>query len=89
MLKKSTRRRAIQAEQLRLPLEDVDTRHNKKLRGVYRDRNAHHAIVSIGPHYSDRGRDDLPRAVLLAADGEHLPVLPRRHLCEPLEQPAK
>ncbi len=42
---KSNRHRAIHAEQLHLPLEDADIRHNKKLRGVYRDRNAHHAIV--------------------------------------------
>jgi hypothetical protein len=31
--------------QLHLPLEDSDIRHNLKLRGVYRDPHAHHAIV--------------------------------------------
>ena len=30
---------------MHLPLEEIDIRHNKKLRGVYRDGNAHHAIV--------------------------------------------
>ena len=28
-----------------MPFEDADIRHNNKLRGVYRDKNAHHAIV--------------------------------------------
>jgi len=42
---KSNRRRSLQLEQLHLPLEEEDIRHNMKLRGVYRDRNAHHAIV--------------------------------------------
>ena len=40
-----SRRSRARLEQLHLPLEDADIRHNKKLRGVYRDRNAHHAIV--------------------------------------------
>ena len=40
-----SRRRGTRAEQLQLPLEEADIRHNKKVRGVYRDRNAHHAIV--------------------------------------------
>lgn len=31
--------------QLHLPLEDFDIRQNKKALGVYRDYNAHHAIV--------------------------------------------
>ena len=35
----------MRAEQLQLPLEDADIRHNKKVRGVYRDKHAHHAIV--------------------------------------------
>ena len=39
------KRRGMHAEQLQLPLEDFDIRHNQKVRGVYRDRNAHHAIV--------------------------------------------
>ena len=42
--RRSKRRRA-HAEQLQLPLEEFDIRHNKKLRGVYRDKNARHAIV--------------------------------------------
>ena len=37
--------RAAHAAQLQLPLEEADIRHNKKVRGVYRDRKAHHAIV--------------------------------------------
>jgi hypothetical protein len=32
-------------EQLHLPLEETDIRQNKKVLGVYRDHNAHHAIV--------------------------------------------
>src|SRR3990172_551219 len=40
-----SKRRRPRAEQLRLPLEESDIRHNKKVRGVYRDRNARHAIV--------------------------------------------
>lgn len=40
-----SRRRATHAAQLKLPLEEADIRQNKKVRGVYRDRNAHHAIV--------------------------------------------
>ena len=28
-----------------MPLDDADIRYNKKVLGVYRDRNAHHAIV--------------------------------------------
>jgi len=40
-----SQRRGPRLEQLHLLLEDVDIRHNLKLRGVYRDRNAHHAIV--------------------------------------------
>ena len=40
-----SKRRSTNAEQLHLPLEEIDIRHNKKLRGVYRDGNAHHAIV--------------------------------------------
>lgn len=35
----------MRAEQLQLPLEDADIRHNRNVRGVYRDKNAHHAIV--------------------------------------------
>lgn len=40
-----SRRRGTRAVQLQLPLEESDIRHNKKVRGVYRDRNARHAIV--------------------------------------------
>ena len=40
-----SKRRGTHAEQLRLPLEDADIRQNNKVRGVYRDKNAHHAIV--------------------------------------------
>ena len=40
-----SKRRRARAEQLQLPLEEADIRHNKKGRGVYRDKNAHHAIV--------------------------------------------
>jgi hypothetical protein len=43
--KRRSKRGAVREEQLHLPLEDVDIRHNLKLRGVYRDHNAHHAIV--------------------------------------------
>ena len=48
MRTKSTRRvkrRGPRAEQLQLPFEETDIRHNKKVRGVYRDKNARHAIV--------------------------------------------
>jgi hypothetical protein len=45
MSSRSPRRSRKPLEQLQLPLEDEDIRHNKKVRGVYRDRNAHHAIV--------------------------------------------
>lgn len=47
MRSKSTRRakRSLRIDQLQLPLEAEDIRHNKKACGVYRDRNAHHAIV--------------------------------------------
>ena len=44
MVKRATRGRAP-LEQLHLPLEDADIRQNKKVLGVYRDHNAHHAIV--------------------------------------------
>lgn len=40
-----SKRRSTRAEQLRLPFEDADIRQNSKLRGVYRDHHAHHAIV--------------------------------------------
>jgi len=30
---------------MHLPLDETDIRHNNKLLGVYRDHNAHHAIV--------------------------------------------
>ncbi len=30
---------------MHLPLDEADIRHNNKLLGVYRDHNAHHAIV--------------------------------------------
>ena len=43
--KRRARRRGPREEQLRLPLEEADIRHNRKVRGVYRDKNAHHAIV--------------------------------------------
>lgn len=43
--KRRSKRRGARAEQLQLPLDDVDIRHNKKVLGVYRDKNAHHAIV--------------------------------------------
>jgi len=39
------RRRSSPADQLHLPLDETDIRHNNKLLGVYRDHNAHHAIV--------------------------------------------
>ena len=38
-------RRRAPLEQLHLPLEETDIRQNKKALGVYRDYNAHHAIV--------------------------------------------
>jgi len=38
-------RRGPPLEQLHLPLDDADIRQNKKVLGVYRDQNAHHAIV--------------------------------------------
>jgi hypothetical protein len=41
----SARRRRGRLEQLHLPLEEDDIRQNKKALGVYRDHNAHHAIV--------------------------------------------
>jgi len=44
-LKQRSKRRGARAEQLQLPLDDADIRHNKKVLGVYRDKNAHHAIV--------------------------------------------
>jgi len=37
--------RRAPAVQLSLPIDDADIRQNKKVRGVYRDFNAHHAIV--------------------------------------------
>ena len=37
--------RGTHAEQLRLPLGEDDIRQNNKVRGVYRDPHAHHAIV--------------------------------------------
>ena len=43
--KRRSKRRGARAEQLQLPLDDADIRHNKKVLGVYRDKNAHHAIV--------------------------------------------
>jgi hypothetical protein len=43
-VKRAKRGRAA-LEQLHLPLEDADIRQNKKALGVYRDHNAHHAIV--------------------------------------------
>ena len=43
--RRGSKRGAVREEQLHLPLEDFDIRHNLKLRGVYRDHNAHHAIV--------------------------------------------
>ena len=39
------RRRSTPADQMHLPLDETDIRHNNKLLGVYRDHNAHHAIV--------------------------------------------
>ena len=39
------RRRSSPADQMHLPLDETDIRHNNKLLGVYRDHNAHHAIV--------------------------------------------
>jgi hypothetical protein len=41
----SSRRGRAQLEQLHLLLDDADIRQNKKVLGVYRDHNAHHAIV--------------------------------------------
>ena len=43
--KRRSKRRRARAEQLQLPLDDADIRHNKKVLGVYRDKNAYHAIV--------------------------------------------
>ena len=40
-----SRRGRAPLEQLHLPLEEADIRQNKKVLGVYRDHNAHHAIV--------------------------------------------
>ena len=40
-----SRRGRAQLEQLHLLLDDADIRQNKKVLGVYRDHNAHHAIV--------------------------------------------
>ena len=40
-----SRRRSSPADQMHLPLDEADIRHNNKLLGVYRDHNAHHAIV--------------------------------------------
>ena len=37
--------RRTHLEQLRLPLGEDDIRQNNKVRGVYRDQHAHHAIV--------------------------------------------
>jgi hypothetical protein len=45
MSSRSPRRSRKPLEQLQLPLEDADIRQNKKALGVYRDHNAHHAIV--------------------------------------------
>ncbi len=39
------KRRATPLEQLRLPFGEDDIRQNNKLRGVYRDQHARHAIV--------------------------------------------
>ncbi len=39
------RRGRTALEQLHLPFEDGDIRQNKKVLGVYRDHNAHHAVV--------------------------------------------
>ena len=44
MAKRAKRGRAP-LEQLHLPLDESDIRQNKKALGVYRDHNAHHAIV--------------------------------------------
>ena len=44
MRARSNRSRAP-LEQLHLPLEETDIRQNKKALGVYRDHNAHHAVV--------------------------------------------
>jgi hypothetical protein len=41
----SSKRGRAQLEQLHLLLDDADIRQNKKVLGVYRDHNAHHAIV--------------------------------------------
>ena len=40
-----SKRGRARLEQLHLPLEEADIRQNKKALGVYRDPNAHHAIV--------------------------------------------
>jgi len=42
---KRTGRRRAPLEQLHLALDESDIRQNKKALGVYRDHNAHHAIV--------------------------------------------
>lgn len=42
---RGARRRSSPADQMHLPLDETDIRHNNKLLGVYRDHNAHHAIV--------------------------------------------
>jgi hypothetical protein len=42
---KRARRGRAALEQLHLPLDESDIRQNKKALGVYRDHNAHHAIV--------------------------------------------
>ena len=42
---RSSRRSRNTLEQLHLPLEETDIRQNKKVLGVYRDHNAHHAVV--------------------------------------------
>ena len=40
-----SRHRRAPFEQFHLPLEETDIRQNEKVLGVYRDHNAHHAIV--------------------------------------------
>ncbi|MEO8442458.1 MAG: hypothetical protein ABI547_08220 [Betaproteobacteria bacterium] len=42
---KRIRRGRARLEQLHLALDESDIRQNKKALGVYRDHNAHHAIV--------------------------------------------
>ncbi len=44
-MEKRKQRRRAPLEQLHLPLDESDIRQNKKALGVYRDYNAHHAIV--------------------------------------------